>query len=164
MANVTAPKHLCKQPGETRSYTMDFSNLMVTGETIDSFETPTSELRGGGTSDLVISGTAIDGQTITMTIAGGTDEPLTPSNVIAKQHSTYGSANLQATLANESVLFFQRGKEKMRELAYNWELDSYVAPNMTILAHLVTDGGIDVRVDASELYGVPRKGCEIASV
>ena len=77
------------------------------------------------------------------TIAGGTDEPLTPSNVIAKQHSTYGSANLQANLANESVLFFQRGKEKMRELAYNWELDSYVAPDMTILANLVTDSGID---------------------
>ncbi len=76
-------------------------------------------------------------------IAGGTDEPLTPSNVIAKQHSTYGSANLQATLANESVLFFQRGKEKMRELAYNWELDSYVAPDMTILANLVTTGGIN---------------------
>lgn len=76
------------------------------------------------------------------TIAGGTDEPLTPSNVIAKQHSTYGSANLQASLANESVLFFQRGAEKMRELAYNWELDSYVAPDMTILANLVTDTGI----------------------
>ena len=77
------------------------------------------------------------------TIAGGTDEPLTPSNVIAKQHSTYGSANLQATLANESVLFFQRGAEKMRELAYNWELDTYVAPDMTILANLVTTGGIN---------------------
>ena len=77
------------------------------------------------------------------TIAGGTDEPLTPTNVIAKNHSTYGSANLQATLANESVLFFQRGKRKMRELAYNWELDSYVAPDMTILANLVTDTGIN---------------------
>ncbi len=76
------------------------------------------------------------------TIAGGTDEPLTPSNVIAKQHSTYGSANLQANLANESVLFFQRGAEKMRELAYNWELDSYVAPDMTILANAVTNTGI----------------------
>lgn len=76
------------------------------------------------------------------TIAGGTDEPLTPSNVIAKQHSTYGSANLQANLANESVLFFQRGAAKMRELAYNWELDSYVAPDMTILANEVTNSGI----------------------
>jgi len=76
------------------------------------------------------------------TLEGGSDESLTPSNVIAKQHSTYGSVDLQATLANESVLFFQRGAEKMRELAYNWELDSYVAPDMTILASLVTDGGI----------------------
>ncbi len=76
------------------------------------------------------------------TIAGGTDEPLTPSNVIAKQHSTYGSANLQAVIANESVLFFQRGAEKMRELAYNWEIDSYVAPDMTILAKEVTGDGI----------------------
>ena len=41
-----------------------------------------------------------------------------------------------------SVLFFQRGAEKMRELAYNWESDSYVAPDMTILSSLVTDGGI----------------------
>ncbi len=76
------------------------------------------------------------------TIAGGTDEPLTPSNPIVKQHSTYGSANLQAVLANESVLFFQRGAEKMRELAYNWELDSYVAPDMTILSNLIADSGI----------------------
>lgn len=77
------------------------------------------------------------------TIEGGTAEPLTPTNVVAKQQSTYGSDNQQSTLANESVLFFQRGGEKMRELAYNWELDSYVAPDMTILANLVTDGGIN---------------------
>ncbi len=76
------------------------------------------------------------------TIAGGTDEPLTPSNAIAKQHSTYGSASLQAGIANESILFFQRGAKKMRELAYNWELDSYVAPDMTILANLVTGSGV----------------------
>lgn len=76
------------------------------------------------------------------TLAGSSDEPLTPSNVKAEQQSAYGSANLQATLANESILFFQRGAEKMRELAYNWESDSYVAPDMTILASFVADGGI----------------------
>ena len=76
------------------------------------------------------------------TLSGSGDEPLTPSNVKAEQQSTYGSASLQATLANESVLFFQRGAEKMRELAYNWELDSYVAPDMTILIPEVTGDGI----------------------
>jgi len=76
------------------------------------------------------------------TLNGSSDEPLTPSNVKAKQHSTYGSANLQAVIANESILFFQRGNKQMRELAYNWESDSYVAPDMTILAKGVTGDGI----------------------
>ncbi|MHC4635408.1 MAG: LamG-like jellyroll fold domain-containing protein, partial [Planctomycetota bacterium] len=76
------------------------------------------------------------------TLRGGTDEPLTPSNVKAEQQSSHGSANLQATLASESILFFQRGAEKMRELAYNWESDSYVAPEMTLLVPEVTGDGI----------------------
>lgn len=76
------------------------------------------------------------------TLGGSADEPLTPSNVKAEQHSTYGSADLQATQASESVLFFQRGAEKMRELAYNWETDAYVAPDMTLLVPEVTGDGI----------------------
>jgi len=76
------------------------------------------------------------------TLGGSSDEPLTPSNVKAEQHSTYGSADLQAVLAGESVLFFQRGTKKMRELAYNWESDSYVAPDMTILVPEITGDGI----------------------
>jgi hypothetical protein len=76
------------------------------------------------------------------TLRGGTDEPLTPSNVKAEHQSTHGSANLQATLASESVLFFQRGAKKMRELAYNWETDAYVAPDMTLLVPEVTGDGI----------------------
>ena len=69
---VTAPAHLEKQPGEARYYSMDFSNLMVTGETIQA-QTVVSELRGGGTSDLTINNTSISGQTVIMKIAGGTD-------------------------------------------------------------------------------------------
>jgi len=76
------------------------------------------------------------------TLSGSSDEPLTPSNVKAEQHSTYGSADLQVTQVSESILFFQRGAEKMRELAYNWELDSYVAPDMTILSPDITGDGI----------------------
>lgn len=75
-------------------------------------------------------------------VEGGTDEPITPSNIKAEQQSTYGSADLMPVLANESVLFFQRGARKMRELAYNWELNSYVAPDMTILAKEVVSSGV----------------------
>jgi len=76
------------------------------------------------------------------TLGGSSDEPLTPSNVKAEQHSTYGSADLAATQAGEGILFFQRGAEKMRELAYNWEADAYVAPDMTLLAPEITGDGI----------------------
>ncbi len=76
------------------------------------------------------------------TLSGSSDEPVSPSNVKAEQQSSYGSADLQATFANESVLFFQREAKKLRELAYNWELDSYIAPDMTILSKEVTGDGI----------------------
>jgi len=76
------------------------------------------------------------------TLSGGSDEALTPSNYKAEEHSNMGSANLQAILVGDSVLFFQRGKKKLRELAYNWESDSYVAPEMTILAEHITGDGI----------------------
>jgi hypothetical protein len=72
--SVTAPEHVEKQPSEKRSYTMDFSNLMATGETIESDPAPSvvSEKRGGGASDLTISDVTISGQTLTMWIEGGT--------------------------------------------------------------------------------------------
>jgi len=70
---VTAPTHLDKQPGEARYYAIDFANLMVTGETISGTPVVVSELRGGGTTDLTITETTIDGQTVVMKIAGGTD-------------------------------------------------------------------------------------------
>lgn len=76
------------------------------------------------------------------TLAGSADEPLSPSNVTAAQQSTYGSANLQANLASESVLFIQRNEKKMREMAYNWELDSYVSPDMMILNPSISGDGI----------------------
>jgi len=76
------------------------------------------------------------------TMSGSNDEPLTPSNVKAEQQSTLGSAYLQANLVSDTVLFFQRNAKKMRELTYNWELNSYVAPDMTILAKEVTGDGI----------------------
>lgn len=75
-------------------------------------------------------------------VAGAGDEPITPANIRASMTSTHGSNGIQAAPVSESVLFFQRGGKKMREMAYNWEADSYVAPDMTILNPSVTGGGI----------------------
>lgn len=71
--SVTAPQLLSKQPSEKRKYSMSFANLMDSDETISSITSVTSEKRGEGSSDLVITNTAINGQTIEMWIEGGTN-------------------------------------------------------------------------------------------
>ena len=38
--------------------------------------------------------------------------------------------------------FYNVQKEKIRELAYNFDVDGYLAPDMTILAEHITESGI----------------------
>ena len=40
------------------------------------------------------------------------------------------------------TLFVQRAKRKLRELVFDLNTDSYQAPDMTILAEHITEGGI----------------------
>ena len=74
--------------------------------------------------------------------AGGTDDPITPTNIQIKQQSAHGSANVQPVQVGSTVLFLQRASRKIRELVYNFNTDSYVAPDLTILAEHITEGGI----------------------
>jgi len=69
-------------------------------------------------------------------------EALTPTNVTAKQATTYGSADIQALRAGKAVLFVQRAGRKLRELAYRFEVDGFRAPDMTVLSEHITMGGI----------------------
>ena len=62
-------------------------------------------------------------------------------NLIKKQ-SNHGAANVDAIAVGNATLFLQRAKRKIRELAYNFDVDGYVAPDMTILAEHVTEGGL----------------------
>ena len=74
--------------------------------------------------------------------ADGTDASITPTNITIKRQSSYGSANVDAVTAGNAILFLQKAKRKIRELAYNFDSDSYVAPDLTILNDTVTESGI----------------------
>lgn len=125
------------------SKTGDYYNMKAGAEDDDALKFTISSRQINSIQWLIGKGKLLIGTSgAEWTMSGSDGEPITPSNVKAEQQSIYGSANLQANLANESILFFQRGAKKMRELAYNWELDSYVAPDMTILAKEVTGNGI----------------------
>ena len=73
---------------------------------------------------------------------GGTDVAITPTNILIKKQSNHGAANLDALAVGNVTLFMQRAKRKMRELAYNFDVDGYVAPDLTILSEHITEGGI----------------------
>jgi hypothetical protein len=71
--------------------------------------------------------------------AGGV---ITPSNVQAKRSSGFGSANVQPERVGRALLFLQRAKRKLRELAYAFEDDGFRAPDMTLVAEHVTRTGV----------------------
>ena len=75
--------------------------------------------------------------------ADGTDASITPTNVTIKRQSSFGSANVDAIPAGNAILFLQKAKRKIRELAYNFDSDGYVAPDLTILNDTVTKSGIN---------------------
>jgi len=75
--------------------------------------------------------------------ADGTNASVTPTNVTIKKQSSFGSANVDAIPAGNAILFLQKAKRKIRELAYNFDSDGYVAPDLTILNDTVTKTGIN---------------------
>jgi len=93
---------------------------------------------------------------------GGTDSAVTPTNILIKKQSNHGSANVDAISVGNATLFLQRAKRKIRELAYNFDVDGYLAPDMTILAEHITEGGLTQLAYQQEpnqiIYGVRGDG------
>ena len=72
---------------------------------------------------------------------GSVDTAITPTNILIKKQSNHGAANVDALAVGNVTLFLQRAKRKLRELAYNFDVDGYVAPDLTILAEHISEGG-----------------------
>ena len=72
---------------------------------------------------------------------GGTDIAITPTNILIKKQSNNGAANVDALAVGNATLFLQRARRKLRELAYNFDVDGYVAPDLTILAEHISESG-----------------------
>ena len=71
--------------------------------------------------------------------------PITPLNVVAKQLTTKGCADITPVTIGGSTLFVQRVGRKIRELSFDFakgETGGYLAPDLTQLAENLTEGGI----------------------
>ena len=70
------------------------------------------------------------------------DEAITPSNIKIVRQSEYGGAYIMPVRSNGVVLFAQRSTKKIRQFIYQFESDSYVAPDLTLLSEHITGEGI----------------------
>lgn len=79
-------------------------------------------------------------------ITGGPNSPLTPTNLQVKRQTTYGSyPNALPQRLGSSTMFIQRAGRKVRELAFNFEVDGYRAPDLSILSeHISKSGFVDM--------------------
>lgn len=80
---------------------------------------------------------------IVMTVGGewlltGGSDPITPTNVEAKQQSTIGSSLVSPVQVNNVSLFVSETQRKLHELVYNFDEDGYLAPDLTLLAEHIT--------------------------
>ena len=74
--------------------------------------------------------------------SGGADSPVTPTSIQIKKQTNYGSADHTPAQVGNTVLFLQRAKRKLRELQFNFDIDGYVAPDLTLISEHVTEGGL----------------------
>lgn len=78
------------------------------------------------------------------------DDPLTPTTVQARRQRTTGCANVAPREAGDATLFVTRSGRKVRELAFAFERDKYVAPDMTVFSDHIGRTGITVLAFAQE--------------
>lgn len=87
-------------------------------------------------------------------------DPITPTNVRILPQTTYGCAGtVRPVRIAGSILFVQRAGRKLREYTYNFETDSYVAPNLNVLADHITESGITdmaYQQEPSQVVWAPR--------
>jgi hypothetical protein len=70
-----------------------------------------------------------------LTVDGGTDTPITPSSVKARERTSYGSDYaVDAIKVDNQHVFIQRGRTRVREFAYSITDDAFNAPDISILA------------------------------
>ena len=77
-------------------------------------------------------------------LTSANDGPITPTSTLIRKYSNYGSSNIEPVQVADVTLFLQRGARKVREFKYVGELnlEAYAAPDMTILAEHLTEGGL----------------------
>jgi hypothetical protein len=80
--------------------------------------------------------------------ASSQNEAITPTNITVSEYTTFGSSSATALRAGNAVIFIQRSGNKLRELAYDFNINSFVSRDLTMLSeHILRRGGGAVHVE-----------------
>jgi hypothetical protein len=75
-------------------------------------------------------------------MTGGLNDPLTPSNVLAKPETAWGSESVNPIRADRSTVFVMTGGKILRAIRYDFDVDGYVADDLMLLAANIGYPGI----------------------
>lgn len=67
---------------------------------------------------------------------------MTPTNISAKQTTSYGCAAVTPLRVGKSTLFVQRTLRKLREMTYQYVINTFQAPDISLLSEHLTKTGI----------------------
>jgi hypothetical protein len=80
--------------------------------------------------------------------ATSTSEAITPTNIKISRETSFGTSTVHPVRAGPAILFAQRAgvntnpARRLREFVYNFQTDSYLAPDLTILSDHITFPGL----------------------
>lgn len=124
--------------GSATTRVLDFSVGVAASDAI-TFTVRTDEVNRivwGASSDNLIIGT-IGGE---HKITGNDNSAITPTNIVARQQTAYGSKNVRPVKAGELVIHIQRGGNRVRQVSFSIDSDKYISNDLTLLAeHLFKD-------------------------
>lgn len=83
-------------------------------------------------------------------IANSSGSVITPTDITLSRHTKIGSAQTDAIVVGNRILFLQRAKRKIIELGFSFEDDSYRDADLARLARHISIGGISRIVYAQE--------------
>jgi hypothetical protein len=87
-------------------------------------------------------------------VTGDADNAITPTHVKIQFHTDYGCNLAKPVRVDSDHLFVQRAGRKVRSLAYAWEKDAWIAPDLTVLSEHITAGGVTELSYAQEPEGI----------
>ncbi|MFA5340456.1 MAG: hypothetical protein WC332_01645 [Clostridia bacterium] len=67
-------------------------------------------------------------------INSGSTDPITPSNVNASEEVSFGTESIPPKKMGNFLYYIQRFGQRLRELFYSWDLDTYKSVDKTILS------------------------------